>query len=546
METIHPESMDFQYLTGTEGKPVHRSQFGTAENQQLACDPATSPVLLRKLAGSSDGILRQCVASNSNTPIDALQKLGAEFPEQVLANPIIPLLFLENHKILDELLPETILKNVAIDVDTPTEILGMLVHSAKVPIQEAARLHVNWQGEMSEGWDEKASQKLEAIAQIERSSSLTLEWLVKMGVLDDFLSYFFPNHAIADWGTAASTHPQFDVLEQLTHSDDVLVRICVAANPQTPAILLEALSQDPSRDVRRAVSRNPNTPLLVLTQLAQDDEHFIRQSLVFNPNISLEILTKLSKDESDFVRIFVALNPKASPEILAQLVNDKNSTVREYLLYNPNTPFWVVEKLAGEKLAKSDREFVARNPKIPLFILEQLAKHDDVEVLRHVAFNRRIPGTLLEQLAKDSRFEVRQAVALNWNTPVHVSEQLLGDPSCYYSTNYSNITHSILAMRYLERNPEGLSWVLENFAKYSPDLLARFLALLHPQTPAIALAQNCHAFEWIWRYAIAINPNTPPLTLSNLARDANRIVRAAAKVSLQQRKRSTTPAASVS
>jgi hypothetical protein len=59
--------------------------------------------------------------------------------------------------------------------------------------------------------------------------------------------------------------------------------------------------------------------------------------------------------------------------------------------------------------------------------------------------------------------------------------------------------------------------------------------LLHPQTPAKALAENCRSLIWLERYAIAQNSNTPIDTLKTLALDANRIVRAAAKANLQHR-----------
>lgn len=62
---------------------------------QVAENNAAPPELLRELAASSKAVCER-VAANPNTPIDVLLKLGAKFPKQLLSNPILPLLLLEN------------------------------------------------------------------------------------------------------------------------------------------------------------------------------------------------------------------------------------------------------------------------------------------------------------------------------------------------------------------------------------------------------------------------------------------------------------------
>ena len=56
----------------------------------------TSPEILAKLAHHEDKLTRQYVASNPNTPIESLEELGAEFPEEIINNPIFELVKLEN------------------------------------------------------------------------------------------------------------------------------------------------------------------------------------------------------------------------------------------------------------------------------------------------------------------------------------------------------------------------------------------------------------------------------------------------------------------
>ena len=71
------------------------------------------------------------------------------------------------------------------------------------------------------------------------------------------------------------------------------------------------------------------------------------------------------------------------------------------------------------------------------------------------------------------------------------------------------------------------------FAKSRKPSLARFMVFLNNYADSKLLAQNCHATSWLEKYTIAQNPQTPDNTLKFLAKDANRIVRAAAKANLQ-------------
>ena len=111
---------------------------------------------------------------------------------------------------------------------------------------------------------------------------------------------------------------------------------------------------------------------------------------------------------------------------------------------------------------------------------------------------------VLEQLAADKSTLVRQCLAGDPNTPAKLFLELM--LKLYDRSSFNPI----------------------------PSLL-RFLVLLHPQAPAQALTDNFRSLAWLERYAIAQNSNTPLSTLQALAKDGNRIVRAAAKANLQNR-----------
>ncbi len=105
-------------------------------------------------------------------------------------------------------------------------------------------------------------------------------------------------------------------------------------------------------------------------------------------------------------------------------------------------------------------------------------------------------------------------------------EQLLGDRS-------EEVLQFVVA-RYLAHNPEKLSLVLQHYPKDSQPGYSRLVILFHPQVPSNLLVENSRSLIWLERFAIAQNPNTPLETLQILARDGNRIVRAAAKANLNR------------
>ena len=78
-------------------------------------------------------------------------------------------------------------------------------------------------------------------------------------------------------------------------------------------------------------------------------------------------------------------------------------------------------------------------------------------------------------------------------------------------------------------NPDtdDLPTLLAEYAQ-SNNAFVRFVTLLHPVTPEEILNQAANSASWLERYAVAENESTPSEIRSILARDGNRIVRAAA------------------
>lgn len=154
--------------------------MSTEQTRLQAQDENIAPEVLAELANSEDYLTRQYVASNPNTPTEALLKLGAEFPRELLDNPIFDLLLLENLNLISEIpittlqslvkqdnIPESFIIKCAERESDKDMLLGLTINStisrsileklnkSRFPeVVEAAELHVNWSREKIEGWKE--------------------------------------------------------------------------------------------------------------------------------------------------------------------------------------------------------------------------------------------------------------------------------------------------------------------------------------------------------------------------------------------------------
>ncbi len=272
---------------------------------RLAADPTTAADHLKKLADTDDRRIREMIAGNPNAPTKLLLELGAEFPEQLLNNPIFPLLCLEELHQVDKIPLRTLcslLKQlnvpehffewgvktqnweaigwVGMNPRTPKAMLERLVQTIRnSEFQEVAKLHVNWEGEISEGWEEIALEEIETLFQ-----------RYKSGVIQQLKQLY----AIAQIGPDSLPGC---VIEQQE----------IAADPETPRRLLESLSCSEHFEIRLAVAANPSTPSEILTQLAQEQQDWIHQVIAENPNTTPAVLTQLATDSEQSVGVLKAI-----------------------------------------------------------------------------------------------------------------------------------------------------------------------------------------------------------------------------------------------
>ncbi len=539
MEGKHPEPLSLQQEAVSEKTSSARLKelAGISPDlaQLVASNPGATPELLRELAGSRDPDTRQNVAANPNTPTEMLLKLGEEFPEKVLNNPVFSLLFLENPNILNEM-PVTALRNilkqegvpvsfleyaahswdaevqiaVAINAQTPSATLKKLAKSRYSQVAEAARLHVNLAGEITGGLDEAAFRAIQNTAIGEEKYCSFLEELANIGAIPYFAIKTFTENCELLLKIARNPHTPGRTLEELVENREWEIRLAVAANPRTPARSLAQLCVDKNWRVRWEVARNPNTPAKVLQHLAlREVRSEVQLAVVTHAHTPVPALQKLLKSRYSKVAKVARLRLDWAGENKDGWLDYARDNVREL---DGESLEELAEKSLGSEQANQLEELladkdlwgrleIARDAKTSDIILEELAKEDDFFLGWELAINRNTPGRILQKLAESNHYlilrdcaanpntpastlellskysdsKVREKVASNPNTPVSVLEQL-----------GTNSTHGV--RQSLASNPNITASIMELLVKDNDESVRKNLAS-NPSTTVSILEQ---------------------------------------------------------
>lgn len=547
--------------------------------QLVAQNPAAPSELLAELAQSNDTITRARVTANPNTPTEILLKLGSDFPQQLLENPMWDLLLLENPqlsktiplatltsivKLQSEKVPISFLKTafieanqskepylltaVALNPRTPQQIFRQLVEEQNHPsvknallslmaqasppiwllnqllkstnqyLAEAAQLHISIAGEMSSGWHEQAETIIDTYLNLIISQHQSQSETRKFLIKSD-INYWLELGLWLDFPAS--------IIKKIAHNSGWEINLAIAQNPFTPASLLAELATAADEFIRASVASNYKLPLNLLQNLAQDESGLVRQAVAKNPQTPAPLLAQLGADLDIDIRCAVAANPNTPVPVIESLAKSDNQRLRLALLSNPNTPDRLHAELAATMSSRKDLwAFDYKTSPEVLAKQSTDADHDDSVRLK-VALHPNTPKSVLWRLATDKHERVRKNLVDNPQIPLDILESLLDDNSCDVSFT--------AAQRYLQLHPEGLPTVIQQYAKDYPPSFSRFLMLVHPQNYPETLAAYCRSTMWIERYAIARNHQTAKETLQILAEDGNRIVRATAKENLNSR-----------
>lgn len=313
----HPKQSTLKQEAANENTSPARLRELAGMSTQLARIVAKNcnadPELLRELAASSDDLTRKEVASNPNTPTEILWKLG-EFPEELLNNPVFALSMLEDPNFLENIphdtlcsllqhhaVPDSFLEKavdasdweirlaIATNSKTPKNILEKLINYRSTALNEEVRLHVNWVGEISEGWDEiaKAAMKTTNLRCNRSYKNEDSMWIV------------------------GAMHVHEACLPLL----DKHVGLEIARSSSTSIYLLQLLANaNANYKTLKAIIENPSITVNLLEQLLGDREYYIRQLIIYHPDISLSVLQEF------YTQLKAATLLETSPQVLRKLV----------------------------------------------------------------------------------------------------------------------------------------------------------------------------------------------------------------------------------
>jgi len=350
---------------------------------------------------------------------------------------------------------------------------------------------------------------------------------------------------------AVARHPSASpaVLAQLSIDNRMALRRAVATHPHTPPAVLTEWARDASVELRKAVARNEATPQSVLTDLLFDEAWEVGVAAVNNPMTPTSALERLaqtsvlpSENGTQWRAhpLVVAHNPYTPAMLLEELAHQEDAHVREVVAANPQTPQTVVSALAGDSDVRV-RRAIADREQLPESILQQLAGDPDLVVRGQVAHRRDLPLPLLEQLAADREPFVGRMVLRNPHAPLATKHKAAGQQGT--ERNYRTLIHlwtslanqpalaSVIAEAiFTQALVDQASAHLRHSNSYN--WLTQMMVLGAPQCPPHILAEHVTTGDWMGRYAIARNTNTPLSSVVALADDGHRLVRAAARARL--------------
>ncbi|MBD2200272.1 MULTISPECIES: hypothetical protein [Calothrix] len=326
---------------------------------------------------------------------------------------------------------------------------------------------------------------------------------------------------------------------------------------------------------------------IVPTDIYWEVVHNIWQQVVCNPDLSPDLLLQILNIRSVDIYAAVASHPHITNEICHKIANIQFRDLSGYrlrwlMLQNPHISLDFIENSLyditsdvrqaalikyKDKFANSEHQnifLIAYNAAVcsqtPIEKLIELAKHKSVLIREAVAQNARFmeaynysekARNCLEKLAKDKNKAVRLAVANNINTPIPILEILAKNyqytPGIYtrYQRHHNLKEHKVFVIavkKLIQIAPEIASKYLVQYIEPNGrtiDSIPFRLAIIQnfklPKEYFFQKLKTLNLFTWYERYLIIQNPQTSTEILQILAKDGNRVVRAAAKARLNEK-----------
>lgn len=475
-------------------------------NRLIAKHPRASAAILEKLAHSSDKATRYAVAGNPNTPSKVLQKLGAQFPTQLLRNPALDLMILENPGLFSEIPKETLAALAKRDDCSP----DMLGHLARVGHGKGTLMSLLQNGATPKSAIEYLmNSSLEVIAErydvseddiveikklvpmhVAVAGSMSLQqaedrfWLdlsVRLGLSQDF-----------EWVLSSSA----DIPEPVLH-DAIAFALLDRPRPlpiTLPSAVLELIATKVDKRTLTALKAIENYPEYLKD--AKNSEEVV--TLILNNSLSEDIEWKnLLKTESLLMRLLLCGHPKYVGYW------DKEDLMLK-LAVLPNEILW---RLLAEMPNLSE--------KVGNLLLDK-AMSSESFVLFYLAENKTISPSVLTRLHQEYNSKSNR----RWNTV----DAMAGNPvipdvildEIFLSPRKINITKFSLAS-----NPSVSAERLDILAKkYGRQLYSALASNPNSSPDLLTLIAECKNEDDDVVFKILKNPNAPTKSLVKLVRSA--------------------------
>lgn len=390
-----------------------------------ARDPATPSQRLRDLA--SLGCARE-VAANPNTPAALLLKLAGRHFEAFAANPVLPLLLLEDPGFCLKI-PASTLKRLLRRLDLPPSFLETLARHPRREIRESAQWHVATVAAPEATVDVIAEAFRRMPPQAGKLGTLLAFGLVPALVLEPLAasSNARSRQQVAAYLAVATDPAAIELRKFLVQAGALPAQpggVVRARSDLSPATLAR-LARGGTR-ARWLAARHAATPPEVLQKLAVDPALPVRSATLKNPAVPEAILWASAGAQSVAVRRAVALNSRTPALLLAQLAADRAPEVRQLVARHWATPPETLAALANDPDADVV-ERVASHRRTPPPALRALAASPHVAVRVRVATHRWLPTDCFEQLVSDPAGGVRGRVARRGDLPNELIARLVAD-----------------------------------------------------------------------------------------------------------------------
>lgn len=384
-------------------------------------------------------------------------------------------------------------------IDTPHQLLAVLVNSPDLDVASAAQLHVTWAGEI-EGDIEREIDDLLKIQQIGQNDRLAVE-LLKLGTVPPcFVSQWVPPNQIVK----SLDNPQMPVeykiefLERLAKEDRLDIVVPVAGSIDTTPQLLARLIGSIHLAIRDTARNNPSCPPETIELIDREYE------IAANWDTPPAQLAISATSHWEWIRLTVAQNPSTSGETLMMLAQAEVARIRLAVANNPHAPAAVLQVLA-ENNEGEVRSLVAKHLHTSEETLHYLFT-DCESVLRG---RTDLPLSILERFFEErdrqkgfwEHSSIRDFLLQNSQTSAKLLAQL--------ATNYLKA----IRVDIVARNPRN-SETLENWVLEATDYLARIVQ--HPNIGVKTLTNLASHYNPKVRLAVGLNQKTPEAIRFNL------------------------------